>query len=52
MKVLFVESNPVPTKECLNLMGRPAGPVRMPLAPLKEESKERIVSVLKDLSLI
>lgn len=52
MKVLFVESNPVPTKECLNLMGRPAGQVRMPLAPLKEESKEKIVSVLKDLSLI
>ncbi|MDP2837268.1 MAG: 4-hydroxy-tetrahydrodipicolinate synthase [Methanobacteriaceae archaeon] len=52
MKALFVESNPVPSKECLNLMGRPAGHVRMPLAPLKEESKQKLAAVLKDLSLI
>jgi len=52
MKVLFVESNPVPSKECLNLMGRPAGHVRMPLAPLKEESKQKLQAVLEDLSLI
>ena len=31
MKVLFIESNPVPTKEALNLINRPAGHVRMPL---------------------
>jgi 4-hydroxy-tetrahydrodipicolinate synthase len=52
MKALFVESNPVPTKECLNLMGRPAGHVRMPLAPLKEESKQKLEAVLNDLALI
>ncbi len=52
MKVLFIESNPVPTKESLNLMGRPAGPVRMPLGPLKEESKEKLKKVLQDLELI
>ncbi len=52
MKVLFVESNPVPAKEALNMMGRPAGHVRMPLAPLKEESKAKLKIVLEDLSLI
>jgi 4-hydroxy-tetrahydrodipicolinate synthase len=52
MKVLFVESNPVPAKESLNMMGRPAGHVRMPLAPLKEESKAKLKIVLEDLSLI
>ncbi len=52
MKALFVESNPVPSKECLNLMGRPAGHVRMPLAPLKQENKLKLAKVLKDLSLI
>lgn len=52
MKVLFIESNPVPAKESLNLMGRPAGPVRMPLGPLKEESKEQLKKVLQDLELI
>jgi 4-hydroxy-tetrahydrodipicolinate synthase len=52
MKVLFVESNPVPAKEALNLMGRPAGHVRMPLAPLKEENKVKLQRVLNDLGLI
>jgi 4-hydroxy-tetrahydrodipicolinate synthase len=52
MKVLFVESNPVPAKEALNMMGRPAGHVRMPLAPLKEESQEKLRKVLLDLQLI
>lgn len=52
MKVLFIESNPVPAKESLNMMGRPAGHVRMPLAPLKEESKVKLAEVLNDLGLI
>lgn len=52
MKVLFIESNPVPAKTALNMMDRPAGHVRMPLAPLKEESKKKLEKVLLDLQLI
>ncbi|MDD1773935.1 MAG: 4-hydroxy-tetrahydrodipicolinate synthase [Methanobacterium sp.] len=52
MKVLFIESNPVPAKEALNMMGRPAGHVRMPLAPLKDESSAKLRNVLKELELI
>ena len=52
MKVLFVETNPVPAKTALNLMGRPAGHVRMPLAPLKAESETKLKNVLKNLNLI
>jgi 4-hydroxy-tetrahydrodipicolinate synthase len=52
MKVLFIESNPVPAKEALNMMGRPAGHVRMPLAPMKEENREELRKVLQDLKLI
>lgn len=52
MKVLFVETNPVPAKTALNLMGRPAGHVRMPLAQLKDESKEKLKKVLHSLDLI
>jgi len=52
MKVLFIESNPVPAKESLNMMGRPAGHVRMPLAPLKEDNREKLRVVLQDLGLI
>jgi 4-hydroxy-tetrahydrodipicolinate synthase len=52
MKVLFIESNPVPAKESLNMMGRPAGHVRMPLGALKEENKAQLRKVLQDLKLI
>lgn len=52
MKVLFIESNPVPAKTALNMMGRPAGHVRMPLAPLKEESIPKLKKVLVDLELV
>ena len=52
MKVLFIESNPVPTKVALNLMNRPAGHVRMPLGSLKEENKNKLQKVLQDLKLI
>ncbi|MDI9614210.1 4-hydroxy-tetrahydrodipicolinate synthase [Methanothermobacter sp.] len=52
MKVLFIESNPVPVKEALNMMGRPAGHVRMPLAPLQDSSREKLRLVLEELALI
>ena len=52
MKVLFIESNPVPTKESFKMMGMPSGIIRKPLAPMTEENKVKLKSVLKDLSLI
>jgi 4-hydroxy-tetrahydrodipicolinate synthase len=52
MKVLFIESNPVPTKDSLNMIGRPAGHVRMPLAPMKDDSTSKLKKVLKDMDLI
>jgi 4-hydroxy-tetrahydrodipicolinate synthase len=52
MKVLFVETNPVPAKTALNMMGRPSGHVRLPLAPLKEESEAKLKEVLENLDLI
>jgi 4-hydroxy-tetrahydrodipicolinate synthase len=52
MKVLFIESNPVPAKTALNMMGRPAGHVRMPLAAMKQESQNKLKKVLLELQLI
>ena len=52
MNVLFVESNPVPAKDSINLMGRPAGHVRLPLAPMKDENTVKLTKVLKELDLI
>ncbi|MGL4669966.1 MAG: 4-hydroxy-tetrahydrodipicolinate synthase [Methanobacteriaceae archaeon] len=52
MKVLFIESNPVPTKEALNLMKMPAGTVRLPLVPMKKESNNKVKEVLDNLGLL
>ncbi len=52
MKVLFIETNPVPAKTALNMMGRPSGHVRLPLAPLKEENRAKLKEVLENLDLI
>jgi 4-hydroxy-tetrahydrodipicolinate synthase len=52
MKVLFIESNPVPAKEALNMLNRAAGHVRLPLAPLKDESRMKLNEVLKGLALL
>lgn len=52
MKVLFIESNPVPTKTALNILNRPSGPVRLPLAPLLEENQDKVSQTLKNLNLL
>lgn len=44
---LFCEVNPIPVKTALNLMGRNAGELRLPLCPPSAEHRERIRSVLK-----
>lgn len=39
-------------KESLNLMGRPAGPARLPRGPLNKEEEAELVNLLKSLELI
>ena len=50
--VMFVESNPVPAKYSLSLMGMMSEDVRLPLVTAENSSKEKIVAVLKKLDLI
>ncbi|MDR0900613.1 MAG: 4-hydroxy-tetrahydrodipicolinate synthase [Methanobrevibacter sp.] len=52
MKVLFIESNPVPTKEALNMLNRPAGNVRLPLASLSDKNRNLVEKTLKSLDLL
>lgn len=49
VKALFIESNPVPVKEALNMMGLPSGKLRLPLLPLKPENREVLRKALADL---
>ncbi len=46
VKALFIETNPVPVKEALNMMGLPAGGLRLPLVPLRPENREVLRSTL------
>jgi 4-hydroxy-tetrahydrodipicolinate synthase len=42
VNTLFIETNPVPVKEALQMMGLPAGPLRLPLVPLRPANRERL----------
>jgi 4-hydroxy-tetrahydrodipicolinate synthase len=48
VRALYIETNPIPVKEALGMMGLPAGPLRLPMAPLKPENRERLRKVLAE----
>lgn len=50
--VLFIESNPVPIKSALNMMGKNVGPCRLPLVSLESKNREALILVLKQEGLI
>jgi 4-hydroxy-tetrahydrodipicolinate synthase len=41
-ELLFVESNPVPAKACLELLGRMSAEVRLPLVPCTDSLRQRL----------
>ena len=49
---LFITSNPIPVKTALELVGRPAGPPRLPLVPATADERERLRRALTDAGLI
>ncbi|HEU0265457.1 MAG TPA: 4-hydroxy-tetrahydrodipicolinate synthase [Geobacterales bacterium] len=49
---MFIESNPVPVKAALGLMGKCSDEVRLPLAPLSEGSKTKLAGIMKEYKLI
>lgn len=52
IKILHIEPNPTPIKTALNLIGKPAGPVRPPLLPMKKENEQKLRTILKDFGLL
>jgi 4-hydroxy-tetrahydrodipicolinate synthase len=46
-KNMFIETNPVPVKRALELVGRCASGVRLPLTPLTADSEAKLLAVLK-----
>ena len=49
---LFIEVNPIPVKEAMNLMGLGMGPLRLPMTPMEENTKAVLVNELKKFELI
>ena len=49
---LFVESNPVPAKYALELLGRVQPGLRLPLVPLSEASEQRVHDALVQVGLL
>jgi len=49
MQVNFVESNPIPVKAAMAAMGLIEEAYRLPMVPPKPESREKIISILREL---
>ncbi|MBF6568002.1 MAG: 4-hydroxy-tetrahydrodipicolinate synthase [Candidatus Binataceae bacterium] len=52
MRALFIETNPIPVKTALALMGRCSPEMRMPLMQLSGGATEKLRSVMKEVGLI
>lgn len=51
-KNLFIETNPIPVKTAVRLMGKPAGPFRLPLCDMDPANLEVLKRTLVDLGVI
>lgn len=51
-EAMFFESNPIPAKTALHLMGKMEAELRLPLCPLGEVAKEKLTAVLRQMKLI
>ncbi len=49
---MFMESNPIPVKTALGLMGKCSGEVRLPLCEMGEAHKAKLAAILKEYKLI
>ena len=49
---LFIETNPIPAKTALMMMGKLNGKLRLPLAPLTPANEEALRQTLKDAGLV
>jgi 4-hydroxy-tetrahydrodipicolinate synthase len=50
--ILFIDSNPIPVKEAMNMLKLPAGGYRLPLCRTSEENRGKIKLVLKKLGIL
>jgi 4-hydroxy-tetrahydrodipicolinate synthase len=52
IKAMFIETNPIPVKTALGMMGKILPQLRLPLCPMLPENEEKLKLVLKDYRLL
>lgn len=50
--VMFIESNPIPVKTALGMMGQMSDDMRLPLSPISDENRKKLEDVLRRYSLL
>ncbi|HEX7510876.1 MAG TPA: 4-hydroxy-tetrahydrodipicolinate synthase [Chitinivibrionales bacterium] len=45
-RTLFIETSPSPIKSAMNYLGFAAGPLRLPLAPMSEMNREKLITLI------
>lgn len=51
-RAVFLETNPIPIKKAVELIGLPSGDLRLPLASMSNENEQKLKTALKDLNLL
>ena len=51
-QALFLETNPIPIKHAVALMGKATAELRLPLCPMAQENVDKLSRVMKDFGLI
>jgi len=49
---LFYETNPIPVKEALGMMGKIDPELRLPLCPMAQDTREKLSRVIKEMKII
>jgi len=44
---MFIETNPIPVKTAMNLIGMTAGSMRLPMVSMEKNNKDKLISVLR-----
>jgi 4-hydroxy-tetrahydrodipicolinate synthase len=52
IRAVFLETNPIPIKKAVELIGLPAGDLRLPLAPISNDNERKLKAALNDLHLL
>lgn len=50
-QAMFLETNPIPIREAMNLLGWNVGEARLPLTPMESGAKAKLVQAIKDFGL-